>query len=109
MVSEELLSRCIAAVEAGENPIQVAARYPEYATELEPLLQAMAALRSAAKPSMSSSGFVAGRQAVAAEAARWAALLKAQQAGATATSPAGKTRILPVELGAASTLPAIDT
>src|SRR5688572_23071234 len=80
MVPEELLTRCIAAVETGENPTQVAARYPEYAAELEPLPQAVALLRATPKPRMSGTGFVAGRRAIAEEAARRAAQLKAEQA-----------------------------
>src|SRR4051812_22756733 len=99
MVPEELLSSCIAAVEAGDNPIQIAARYPEYAGELAPLLQTVSALRSAAKPRMSGGGFAAGRQVIAAEAARRAAQLKAEKAGLTPASPANKPRNLPVELG----------
>src|SRR5687767_10001919 len=78
MVPDELLIRCIAAVEAGENPKEVAARYPEHAAALESLLQAVVALRGIPKARMSSSGFGAGRRALAAEAARLQQL-RAQQ------------------------------
>src|SRR5687768_16360481 len=76
MVPEELLTICINAVEAGEEPTQVAARYPDYAADLEPLLKAVVILRSTPKPTMSGVGFVAGRRALFA-AAQQAAALKA--------------------------------
>ncbi len=69
MTFEEILADCIAQLEAGATVDSCLARHPEAAQELEPLLRAVAALRSAPAPIMRQTGFVRGRTAVA-EAAR---------------------------------------
>ncbi|RIK45270.1 MAG: hypothetical protein DCC57_16795 [Chloroflexi bacterium] len=88
MLPEEILTTCIAALEAGEEPAAVLARYPEYVAELELILYAVATLRGAQKPRLSGPAFVRGRRALAeALAARQAAA----EAGAAAAPPPDET------------------
>ena len=95
MVPEEILTICIAAVEAGEDPDEVAARYPEYATELASLLKAVVTLQRSPKPTMSGVGFVAGRRALAMAAARHAAERASQMK--THASTESSTQLQPTE------------
>ena len=74
MVPEDILTTCIAAVEAGEDPATVLARYPDHAAELAPLLGTVVALRRAPKPRMSDEGFARARRRLAQVAAYQAAM-----------------------------------
>ena len=66
---DEILDKCIEAIEKGESVDTCLALYPAYAPELEPLLSMVGSLRSLPVPEMSLAGFESGRLAIA-EAAK---------------------------------------
>jgi len=68
MQFEEILARCLEALERGETIDQCLARYPEHGSELEPLLRLAVAVRSAPRPRLSTDAYTKGRAALKAQA-----------------------------------------
>src|SRR3954453_15258327 len=80
MAFEEILARCLDALEQGETIEHCLARYPEYATNLAPILQLATVIRSTPQPRLSPGAYTSGRAAVIAQA-------HAQQSGRAAAHP----------------------
>jgi hypothetical protein len=68
MQLEEILARCLEALERGETIDQCLARYPEHGSDLEPLLRLAVTVRSAPRPRLSTDAYTRGRAALKAQA-----------------------------------------
>lgn len=68
MQFEEILARCLEALDRGETIDQCLARYPAQGSELEPLLRLAVAVRSAPRPRLSTDAYTKGRAALHAQA-----------------------------------------
>ena len=70
MSFEEILTDCLASLDAGATIDECLARYPQHAEQLQPLLQIAEGLRTQPAPRLSSRAFERGRAALWAEAQR---------------------------------------
>jgi hypothetical protein len=68
MPFEDILARCLDALEHGETIEHCLARYPQHAAELAALLRLATGVRSTPQPRLSASAFARGRIAVVAQA-----------------------------------------
>ncbi len=68
MTFEDILARCLDALEQGETIENCVDRYPQHATELISLLNLAIAVRSTPQPRLSANGFARGQAVVMAQA-----------------------------------------
>jgi hypothetical protein len=68
MSYQEVLDRCLAALERGATIEECVLQYPDFAPQLEQTLRLAQEMRQAAKPRMSSAGFENARAAMRARA-----------------------------------------
>jgi len=95
MSFEEILTDCLASLDAGATIDECLAQHPDHAEQLQPLLQIAAGLHSRPAPRLSSSAFDRGRDALWAEAWRQRANASRRPTPAPTSQPARHWRFNP--------------